>query len=160
MNRGLILLAVLAVCVPTNVFATATGEGTVEFIFSEGYGINPPAPTQYRANENYYGSLSAYNYQTDTRSYPWDPQGAVYLDNNYIDETTYELSKIKGQWDPNTGAASVFATATSTNPGVLDAYISFDIGNAFSIGSFTTLPDFSYIYNLAASKDSLYDYAG
>jgi hypothetical protein len=156
-RKLVLLLTVITLCLGSQfAFAEITADGSVNFDFSKW--SSAPAPVMYGWGQNYYGSLEFYNTQDYSRSYPWAPYGQVFLNNNYVGQATYGDNVLNGQWSPTTGDAigSVVAVSPQNN---IQAIAGVNLGGPFRfLGPYTTLPEFSYAYDLKLTKDDVTDY--
>lgn len=162
MKVRLVLLAVLAMVfsVPSMALSSVMGTGEVSFNFSSGFGDNAPKPYFYGWSENYYGQIGYYDPAGPSYySYPWAPNGQVFLDSTtYMDTRTDGSSNVHGEWNPNTGAGKGSYKAVDNHSDQRQTNLAINIGNPYRfLGPFSTLPDFSYDYAFSATKTELAD---
>jgi len=148
---GMILALFASKC-----FGAVTGEGNVEFVFSEGTQIKN---IRYDYSENYFGTFSRFNSSSNTWIYPWNPYGDVFLDQNYEGSVTDQLSSLNASWSPTDGSVSFDFISDSTDPGNINENIFTDLCAVITLGPYIELPSFSYHYNFTGlintSEDTL-----
>ena len=153
MNRKLTSVLCLVLAMPATAVADTTGSSSLEFSFS-GF-TTAPAPT-YGYAQNYYGGVLYYTPDglPNPYTYPWPPDGRVYLDGAYSDTRNGGWGSVSGSWNAATAGGALALTALDGDGGPRTTRIDLDMpGYFFNIGSSTTLPAFSYNFNVSGTKD-------
>ncbi len=154
MNKRAVLFLIVSLVLGIQpAHAMVTGNGVVNF----SWGVTP-GTSQSTYTDGRFGYLSYYNYSTHSESFPWAPQGTVYL-NNALPRTD-GYSSLTGTALSNGGSAfeAVYQTpdgATTSALGNVDFY-----GRAqfFNFPSSMIFPAFSYDYDFAGTTDSANDH--
>ncbi|PKO36758.1 MAG: hypothetical protein CVU33_16645 [Betaproteobacteria bacterium HGW-Betaproteobacteria-6] len=148
----------LSLALPTTVFADVSVSSSLAFNFS-GF-TAAPRPSMYLSSDKYYGSVSYSD--GPTISYPWAPNGNLYLDPSYQDSQGGAWGNVTASWSATTGNGSLNLHAIDNNPDTKQTWISLSgMGGYFQfLGPYSTLPDFSYTFTTSGSKDSASEQIG
>jgi hypothetical protein len=163
MNRKLISMLCLALTLPATALADIVATSSLAFNFS-GF-ATAPVPF-YGYGQNYYGQV---NYYTpgglpSPYTYPWGPDGRVYLDSTttpYSDVRSGSWGSVSGSWNPATGAGALALTAIDGDGGPRTTMVGLGFNGSFwNLGPYTTLPTFSYDFNVSGTKQHADEHVG
>jgi|GEM_PF-2763964 len=149
-----IIPVLILIFISSKIFAAVSGEGSLEFVFTEGTLIKS---ISYDYSDRYFGTFSRYDSFSNIWSYPWSPFGDVYLDQDYQGTASDISSMLNASWNSGNGSAELSFIADSIDPGNLNEDIFADLSGVILLGSYITLPSFLYYYNFLGQIDSAED---
>lgn len=161
MNKSSKLFATLAasVLMPGAASAAITVSSSVSFDFSQ-FAVTP-SPTFYGYSGGYFGSVTYYNPATNQYDYPFTPNGQMFFDSTYETTLSGNFGTVSARWNESTGATELSLQGVNSQASPVQTMISLGTGNPFTfLGPYSTLPDFSYSFDMSGEKMLVSDQIG